>query len=145
MLSVARVVRRTHNPVKVAACEAVHKGIVCAAVWEAPWEYTCIMEASMHGPFDKSPRGEQNIYQSWSMKLFALPLLLAIALIGYVVSHPDVAKWVADGVQAEFVGTDLPDLVPPTRIAQPSQSGPHNHARTEIWVTWTADWRRVRW
>jgi hypothetical protein len=81
------------------------------------------MEASMHGPFDKTPRGDPkpNIYQNWSIKLFALPLLLAIALIGYVVSHPHVAKWVADGVQAEFVGTDMvPDLVPPTRVAQPA-------------------------
>jgi hypothetical protein len=77
------------------------------------------MEASMHGPFDKSPKGEQNIYQNWSMKLFALPLLLAIALIGFVISHPDVAKWVADGVQAEFGGTDL-SPASPTRIAQPS-------------------------
>jgi hypothetical protein len=79
------------------------------------------MEASMHGPFDKSPEGEPNIYRSWSMKLFALPLLLVIALIGYIVSHPEVGKWVADGVPAEFVGTDMvPDLAPPTRVAQPS-------------------------
>jgi hypothetical protein len=79
------------------------------------------MEASMHGPFDKTPQGEPNIYQSWSIKLFALPLLLVIAIIGYVVSHPHVAKWVADGVQAEFVGTDMvPDLAPPTRVAEPT-------------------------
>jgi len=76
----------------------------------------------MQGPFEKSPKGEPNIYQNWSMKLFALPLLLAIALIGYVISHPDVAKWVADGVQAEFVGTDIvPDLAPPKRVAQPTE------------------------
>ncbi len=75
----------------------------------------------MHGPFDKRPRGEPNIYQNWSIKLFALPLLLAIALIGYVVSHPHVAKWVADGIQAEFAGTDMvPDLASPTRVAQPA-------------------------
>jgi len=79
------------------------------------------MEASMHGPFDKSPEGEPNIYRNWSMKLLALPLLLVIALIGYIVSHPEVGKWVADGVQAEFVGTDMvPNLAPPTRVAQPS-------------------------
>jgi len=75
----------------------------------------------MHGPFDKSPEGEPNIYRNWSMKLLALPLLLVIALIGYLVSHPEVGKWVADGVQAEFVGTDMvPNLAPPTRVAQPS-------------------------
>ena len=59
----------------------------------------------MHGPFDKSPNNQPNIYQNWSMKLFALPLLLAIALVGYVVSHPDVLKWAVDGIQAEFAGT----------------------------------------
>ena len=42
----------------------------------------------MHGPFEKSPKGEPNIYQNWSMKLFALPVLLAIALIGYVCQPP---------------------------------------------------------
>lgn len=60
----------------------------------------------MHGPFDKSPKDEPNIYQNWSMKLFALPLLLAIAMIGYVVSHPNVAKRVADGVRTD-VGTRM--------------------------------------
>ena len=29
----------------------------------------------MHGPFDRFPKGELNIYQNWSMKLVALPLL----------------------------------------------------------------------
>jgi hypothetical protein len=76
------------------------------------------MEASMHGPFDKSPKSEPNIYRNWDMKFFALPLLLAIALIGYVVSHPGIVKWVADGVQAEFVGTDLTrDAPSETRLA----------------------------
>lgn len=60
----------------------------------------------MHGSLNESPENRPNIYRSWSIKLFALPLLLAIALIGYVVSHPDVIKWLADGVQAEFANTD---------------------------------------
>jgi len=76
------------------------------------------MEASMHGPFDKSPKGEPNIYQNWNMKLFALPLLIAIALIGYLVSHPGVTKWVEDGVEAELAGTNpVPDVTPSTRLA----------------------------
>lgn len=81
----------------------------------------------MHGPFDKSPKGEPNIYQNWNMKLVAVPLLLAIALIGYAVSHPGVVKWVADGVQAEFAGSDAgPEPAAlPKRVAQPS-----NQART---------------
>jgi hypothetical protein len=79
------------------------------------------MEASMHGPFDKSAKDQANIYKNWSMKLFALPLLLAIALIGYVVSHPDIVKWVADGIQAELAGTHAaPDPTASTRVAAPN-------------------------
>ncbi|MBI5318663.1 hypothetical protein [Bradyrhizobium sp.] len=84
----------------------------------------------MHGPFDKSPKDEPNIYQNWSMKLFALPLLLAIALVGYVVSHPDVAKWVVDAVQTEFVGTRTdPASATPAQIGQPSNQARSGTAR----------------
>ena len=75
----------------------------------------------MHDQFDESPKDNPNIYRSWSMKLVALPLLLAIALIGYIVSHPGVIKWMADGVQVEFVGSDVgPEDTSPKRVAQPS-------------------------
>ena len=65
-----------------------------------------MMEASLHRRSDKSSKSEANIYANWSMKLFILPLLLAIGLIGYVVSHPEAGRWIADGVQAEFAGSD---------------------------------------
>jgi hypothetical protein len=77
------------------------------------------MEASMHGPFDKSPEGEPNIYRSFNMNLVALPLLVAIALIGYIVTHTGVIKWMVDGMQAEFVGTDT-GAEGAKRVAQPS-------------------------
>ena len=71
----------------------------------------------MHGPFDKSPEGQPNIYQNWNIKLLALPLLLAVALIGYIVSHPDTARWVAKGVQAElFGGGSPPDVTQSKRL-----------------------------
>jgi len=80
----------------------------------------------MQGPVEKQPRDSRSAYRNWDIKLFALPVLLAAALIGFVVSHPGVSKWVADAAQAEFVGTDLvPDLAPPTRLA-----GPKHEVRT---------------
>jgi hypothetical protein len=65
------------------------------------------------------------------MKLIALPMLLAIALIGYVVSHPEFVKWVADGVQAEFADSDAgrEGAAPPKRVAQPSNQAPTITAR----------------
>jgi hypothetical protein len=72
-----------------------------------PGDHIRIMEASMQGSFKQSPPPNQSIYRNWNIKLVALPVLLAIALIGYAVSHPDVSKWIAEAVQAEFAGTDL--------------------------------------
>jgi len=81
----------------------------------------------MHGSFDKQPpQDEQSNYRSFSIKLVALPVLLVIALIGMLVSHPSASKWISDAAQAEFVGTEfvgtdlVPTLVPPTQLATPS-------------------------
>jgi hypothetical protein len=84
------------------------------------------MEESMHGSFDKQPQDEQSNYQSFSIKLVALPVLVLIALIGMVVSHPAAVKWISDAAQAEFVGSEfggtdpVPDVARPAQMAQPS-------------------------
>ena len=80
----------------------------------------------MHGSFDKQPQDEQSNYQSFSIKLVALPVLVIIALIGMLVSHPVAVKWISDAAQAEFVGSDfggtdlMPDAARPAQMAQPS-------------------------
>ena len=75
----------------------------------------------MHGSFDQQPREGKSAYRNWNMKLIALPILGVVAVIAFVVSHPGASKWIADAAQAEFAGTEfVPDLAPPTRIAQPS-------------------------
>ena len=75
----------------------------------------------MHGSFDKQPREGKSAYRNWDMKLIALPILGVVALIAFVVSHPEASKWISDAAQAEFVNMDLvPELAPPTRLAQPS-------------------------
>ena len=80
----------------------------------------------MQDPVERQPRDGRNAYRNLDMKLFALPVLLGAALIGFVVSHPGISKWVAEAVQAEFSGTDfVPDLAPPTRVA-----GPKSEIRT---------------
>ena len=74
----------------------------------------------MQGPVEKQSRDGRSVYRNWDVKLFALPVFLATALIGFLVSHPGVSKWIADAAQAEFAGTDfVRDLSPPTRLAGP--------------------------
>jgi len=80
----------------------------------------------MQNPVEKQPRDVRSVYRNWDIKLFALPVLLAAALIAFLVSHPGAFKWIADAAQAEFVGTDfVPDIAPPTRLA-----GPKSEIRT---------------
>ena len=60
----------------------------------------------MPGSLEKPGKAERNIYGSWGVRLFAIPVLLLTAPIGFVVSHPDVSSWISQAVQDEFVGTD---------------------------------------
>ena len=74
----------------------------------------------MHGSFDKRRQDQQHNYQSFSIKLIALPVLVIVALIGMLVSRPAAVKWISDAAQAEFVGpAPVPDVARPTQMAQP--------------------------
>ena len=73
----------------------------------------------MQGPVEKQPRDVRSVYRNWDIKLFALPVLLAAALIAFVVSHPGAFKWITDAAQAvpvtggaECRSTPLPTLLP---------------------------------
>jgi hypothetical protein len=70
----------------------------------------------MHGSFDKSD--ETDNQRSWSIGLFALPLCIAIALVGFVLTHPESSNWISEAAQAEFVGVDPAPV--PTQLAQPT-------------------------
>ena len=49
----------------------------------------------MQGSFDKQPQGDRSAYQSFSIKLVALPVLFIVALIGMAVSR-------SVGIQVDF-------------------------------------------
>ena len=78
----------------------------------------------MPGSLDKQPRdGHHGVDRNWSIKLFALPILFIVALIGFAVSHPDVSRWISEAAEAEFAGANVvPDVTPPaTRLAKPAK------------------------
>ncbi|MGY3488915.1 hypothetical protein ACVW1C_006798 [Bradyrhizobium sp. USDA 4011] len=72
----------------------------------------------MQGSFDNRQQDPESNYESFSIKLIALPVLVIVALIGMLVSHPAAVKWISDAAQAEFAGTDVVDVDPFTRVAQ---------------------------
>lgn len=73
----------------------------------------------MQGSFEKSGETDYRIYQSRGAALYALPLLLAVALIGLVIAHPAASAWISQGMQAELAGSDLMADVAPTQLAKP--------------------------
>ncbi|MCC8960899.1 hypothetical protein H8A95_00900 [Bradyrhizobium sp. Pear76] len=89
----------------------------------------------MQGSFDnrqQDPDSSQDPgsnYESFSIKLIALPVLVIVALIGMLVSHPAAVKWISDAAQAEFAATYAVDTDPLPKIAQP---GPTPQPRNEI-------------
>jgi hypothetical protein len=73
----------------------------------------------MHGSFDRSQEHRNRTDQGWNIALVALPALVAIALVGLAILQPAAPKWISEAAQAEFVGMNLPDVVPP-QLAQPA-------------------------
>ncbi|MBR0869573.1 hypothetical protein JQ633_04325 [Bradyrhizobium tropiciagri] len=73
----------------------------------------------MHGSFDKRHQDQQHNYQSFSIKLIALPVLVIVAMIAVLVSRPAAVQWISDAAEAEFIGTDLvPDVAPQAQMAE---------------------------
>ena len=78
------------------------------------------MEAFMHGSFDNSGEKDVRLHRSWGIALYALPVVLAAALIAIVIAKPEVSNWISQAAQAEFVGTDFAPDAAPTRLARPA-------------------------
>ena len=85
----------------------------------------------MQGSFDNRGQDPKHNYQSFSIKLIALPVLVIVALFGMLVSHPAAVKWISDAAQAEFAGTEAvyADRVPNVAELAPTAQ-PRNQTRT---------------
>lgn len=66
----------------------------------------------MQGSLDKQPGESHGVYRNWTVQLFALPILVLVALIGFAVTHPGMSRWISDAVDAEFVGPYLAPATP---------------------------------
>jgi hypothetical protein len=77
------------------------------------------VEASMHGSLNRSDENQSRIDWNWSAGLFALPVLVMIALVALAIFKPVASVWISEAAQAEFVGPDAPDVAP-TKLAQPA-------------------------
>jgi hypothetical protein len=80
------------------------------------------MEAVMRGSFDEpGEAGNENIYRSWRIAIFALPVLFVTALIALLIAHPDLPNWMSEAVQAEFGNARMTTKAAPTEPVQPAR------------------------
>jgi hypothetical protein len=77
------------------------------------------VETSMQGLLDKSGEAVSRIYRRWGTGVFALPVLVVIALVGLAMLRPVPSNWISDAVKAEFTGASFG---PETAAAQPSKA-----------------------
>ena len=62
----------------------------------------------MRGLFERSGESaDEGIYRSWRIGIFAVPVLLATALIALVIAHPDLPDRMMAAAKAEFVNTGM--------------------------------------
>ena len=62
------------------------------------------VEAFMQGLLDKSGETINRIYRRWGIGVFALPVLLAIALVGLAMTPRTASNWITQATEAEFAG-----------------------------------------
>jgi hypothetical protein len=73
----------------------------------------------MHGSLNRSDENRNRTDRNWSIGLFALPVLVMIALVALAITKPVASVWISQAAQAEFVGSNAPDVAP-TQLAQPA-------------------------
>jgi hypothetical protein len=75
----------------------------------------------MHGTFEKSREvRDNNVRRSSGVGFLAVPVVIAVALVGLAITKPVVSTWIAEAAQAEFAGSVMMPEAPPTQLARPA-------------------------
>ena len=75
----------------------------------------------MHGTFEKSREvRDNNVRRSSGVGFLAVPVVIAVALVGLAIAKPAVSTWIAEAAQAEFAGSVMMPEAAPTQLARPA-------------------------
>jgi hypothetical protein len=78
------------------------------------------VEAPMQRLLDKSGETINRIYQRWGIGVFALPVLLTIALVGLAMTPWGAPSWITQATEAEFAGANYRVETAPAQPAKPA-------------------------
>jgi hypothetical protein len=79
-----------------------------------------MMEIAMHGPFEKSGETVKRLYRDWGIGIFALPVLVVIAVAGLALTHLDASHWIPEAAQTEYAGPSYRPEAAPRQLALPA-------------------------
>jgi hypothetical protein len=79
-----------------------------------------MMEIAMHGLFEKSGETVKRIYGDWGIGIFALPVLVVIAVAGLAMTHLDASHWIPEAAQTEYTGASYRPEAAPKQLALPA-------------------------
>ena len=75
----------------------------------------------MHGTFERSRKVRDNsVRRSSGAGFLAVPVLIAVALVGLAITKPAVSTWIAEAAQAEFAGSVMMPEATPAQLARPA-------------------------
>ena len=86
----------------------------------------------MHGGFEKPGKSEHRISRETGIGFLVLPIMIAIVVVTLSILRPSPSNWIAEAVQAEFMGEGfVPPGQSPTELAQPVGEP---HSSTSGWI-----------
>jgi hypothetical protein len=99
-------------------CETLHTRLGCIELVTLLQIRT--VEASMHGLFRKSGEIANHIYRRWGIGVFALPVLLAITLVGMAITPRVAPNWMSQAAESEFTGANYRPEAAPAQPERPA-------------------------
>jgi hypothetical protein len=65
-------------------------------------------------------RSDRRFLWNWTAAILAVHGILLLVLVSILILHPAASEWISQAVQAEFVGSP-PPVIMPTQLAQPGE------------------------
>jgi len=75
----------------------------------------------MHGTFKRSREtSDRGTHRDSGFGYLAIPLLMAVALVGLAIAQPGASVWISEAAQAEFAASFIMPDAAPTEVTRPA-------------------------
>jgi hypothetical protein len=72
------------------------------------------------------------MYRNWGIGVFALPVLVVVALVGLALTGSGRSSWMSDALRAEFTSVDYGPDAAPKQLAGETRTGPSTELKHTV-------------